>query len=669
MAFQSLYRKYRPQRFDALVGQDPVTTALRNAVREQRVGHAYLFSGPRGTGKTTSARILAKALNCLDLGADGEPCDACINCTGISAGTFTDLIELDAASNRGVQEARDLVSRINLGLGAGSSRKVYILDEVHMLTTEASNTLLKTLEEPPDHVVFVLATTDPQKVLPTIRSRTQHFEFSLLSVQDLAAHLAHILDLEAVEYEDEALEIVARAAAGSARDALSLLDQALAHSDGRVTAEQVRRAFGGSPFTQRLAVLDAVASEDTAGVLVSNAALLASGHDPRRIAEDLLRTLRDTFLLIAGGGRVEVDPPLEEQAQLKVVGAALGTAQIVRALETLGQAIIDMRGSEAADPRLVLEVALVRLARRDTGTPLQALSDRVERLERAVGEGRAISAAANGDEGRDRAAAPRAATPPVPKSPQADQSPSRPQAPQPSSAPSPRPIAPSTPSQAGSPDSGELSEFSPSSPRPGLGALRASVRAITDAPPPEPAPKASAQSTDPAAPERPAPPIATPQAAGAAFESSIEEVIEAWAGVLETLERKVQIQVQAANPVSVTNGVVTFAVPRDSIDSVRPKFQQEAPAIRDGFLAALGEIPRFLLVPIEPVVEIAEPVEERPKRKRPETVAAPVEPERELEDGVHPDDIIDTPINSEVDSVTRIESFFGATVVEEHEKS
>jgi len=681
MAFQSLYRKYRPQRFDALVGQDPVTTALRNAVREQRVGHAYLLSGPRGTGKTTSARILAKALNCLDLGADGEPCDACINCTGISAGTFTDLIELDAASNRGVQEARDLVSRINLGLGAGSSRKVYILDEVHMLTTEASNTLLKTLEEPPDHVVFVLATTDPQKVLPTIRSRTQHFEFSLLSVQDLSAHLAHILDLEAVEYEDEALEIVARAAAGSARDALSLLDQALAHSDGRVTAEQVRRAFGGSPFAQRLAVLDAVAAEDTAGVLVCNAALLASGHDPRRIAEDLLRTLRDTFLLIAGGGRVEIDPPLEEQAQLKVVGAALGTTQMVRALETLGQAIIDMRGSEAADPRLVLEVALVRLARRDTGTPLQALSDRVERLERAVGDGRAISAAGTGDEGREKAAAPRAAAPSGPKTPLAAQAPPLSQAPEPAISPSPRPSAPSSPSSprpAGSPEPDENSTFSPSSPRPGLGALRASVRAITDAPAQGSATASAdqsggsqsggSQSGGSAAPESAAPPASAPQAAGAAFESSIEEVIEAWAGVLETLERKVQIQVQAANPISVTDGVVTFAVPRDSIDSVRPKFQQEAPAIRDGFLAALGEIPRFLLVPIEPVVEVAEPVEERPKRKPPETLVEPVEPERELEDGVHPDDIIDTPINSEVDSVTRIESLFGGTVVEEHEK-
>ena len=483
---------------------------------------------------------------------------------------------------------------------------------------------------------------------------------------DLSAHLAHILDLEGVEYEAEALEIVARAGAGSARDSLSLLDQALAHSDGRVTAEQVRRAFGGSPFAQRLAVLEAVAAEDTAGVLVCNAALLSSGHDPRRIAEDLLRTLRDTFLLIAGAGRVDVDLPLEEQEQLKVVGAALGSAQIVRALETLGQAIIDMRGSEAADPRLVLEVALVRLARRDTGTPLQALSDRLDRLERAVGEGRSMPAPASGDEGRENAVAPRAAAPQAPKTRQAADAPSTPQAPQPVSKVETRTSAPSAPSQPDSPE--QPATFSPASPRPGLGALRASVRAITDAPAPGSDANTPKESTEAPAPESPAPLIVTPQAAGAAFESSIEEVIEAWAGVLESLERKVQVQVQAANPISVTEGVVTFGVPRDSIDSVRPKFQQEAPAIRDGFLAALGEIPRFLLVSIEPVVEIDEAVEERPKRKRPETVEAPIEPERELEDGVHPDDIIDTPINSEVDSVARIGSLFDATVVEEHEK-
>lgn len=606
MAFQSLYRKYRPQRFDALVGQEPVTTALRNAVREGRVGHAYLFSGPRGTGKTTSARILAKALNCTDLGADGEPCDACANCTGIAAGTFSDLIELDAASNRGVQEARDLVSRISLGLGAGSSRKVYILDEVHMLTTEASNTLLKTLEEPPDHVVFVLATTDPQKVLPTIRSRTQHFEFSLLSVADLTDHLAHILDLERVEYDRDALEIVARAASGSARDSLSLLDQALAHADGRLTAEQVGRAFGGSPFASRLAVLEAVAAEDAAGVLVRTAELLASGHDPRRIAEDLLRSLRDTFLLVAGRGRVQVDAPEEEQEQLRAAGEALGTAALVRALETLGQAVVDMRGAEAADPRLVLEVALVRLARRDTGTPLQALADRVDRLERAVSEGRVASPAA-------------AASPSVP-------------------APAPAAPAPSSAESAGS--------------KPGLGALRGTARPTPPAAAP-PAPVAGDTGSD-------------VPASDAAFAASLDDVILAWARVLETIPRAVRAAIQEAQPIAVDNGVVTFGVGRLAFDSVKPKFQKEAPTIREGFLATMGQIPKFRIVQHDITVDAPPSVEpERPRRPRPEPVAP--QPERELEEEVHPDDISDEVVNATVDSKARIEAMFDATIVEEHE--
>src|SRR3954469_22872675 len=228
VAYQSLYRKYRPQRFSELVGQDHVTNALRNAVRDGRVGHAYLFSGPRGNGQTTTARILAKAVNFLDLGADGEPCGHCENCVSIAAGTFSDLIEMDAASNRGVDDARDLVSRINLGLGATAKRKVYLLDEVHMLTSAASNTLLKSIEEPPAHVVFVLATPEPDKVLPTIRSRTQHFEFSYLTVEEISGLLASVLDDEGVAYEPEALTRVARAAGGSARDSESLLDLVLA---------------------------------------------------------------------------------------------------------------------------------------------------------------------------------------------------------------------------------------------------------------------------------------------------------------------------------------------------------------------------------------------------------------------------------------------------------
>ena len=386
MSFQALYRKYRPQRFGELVGQDHITTALRNAVRDDRVGHAYLFSGPRGNGKTTTARILAKALNCLDLGADGEPCGQCENCVSIAAGTFSDLIEMDAASNRGVDDARDLVSRINLGLGATAKRKVYLLDEVHMLTSAASNTLLKSIEEPPPHVVFVLATTEPDKVLPTIRSRTQHFEFSYLTVEEISGLLASVLDDEGVTYEPEALAIVARAAAGSARDSESLLDLVLA-TGGPVTVAAVETALGGAPFELRMGVLDAIAAADVAGVLTGTAALLDAAHDPRQIAEGLLASLRDAFLLVAGGGRVALDEPDDVQARLREVGDALGTAALVRSMETLGQAVVDMRGTEAADPRLVLEIALVRLARRESNVAIQSLTDRLDRLEARLADG------------------------------------------------------------------------------------------------------------------------------------------------------------------------------------------------------------------------------------------------------------------------------------------
>jgi DNA polymerase-3 subunit gamma/tau len=382
--YQSLYRRHRPQRFAELVGQDHVTTALRNAVRDGRVGHAYLFSGPRGTGKTTTARVLAKALNCTNLGDDGEPCGECESCVAIAEARFLDLFELDAASNNSVENIRDLTDSVHLGMGAGARRKVYLIDEVHMLSAAASNALLKTLEEPPEHVVFVLATTNPEKVLPTIRSRTQHFELTLLSVGQLVALLSDVLAREGVDAEPDALEVLARAAGGSARDALSLLDQALAHDDGSLRAEAVTGLFGTTSFEQRAAILDAVAAEDPAGALVGVGELFEAGHDPRRVAEDLLRAARDAFLLHAGGGRVDVDAPPGERERLAELGRTLGNAGSVRAVETLGEAVVDMRGTDAADPRLVLEVALVRLARRDGGPPLQTLAERVERLEQIV---------------------------------------------------------------------------------------------------------------------------------------------------------------------------------------------------------------------------------------------------------------------------------------------
>jgi DNA polymerase-3 subunit gamma/tau len=533
VAYQSLYRKYRPQRFSELVGQEHVSTALRNSVRDGRVGHAYLFSGPRGTGKTTTARLLAKALNCTNRGDDGDPCGECESCVAIAEGTSLDVIEVDAASRSKVDEMRDLLERVAY-LSAGGAKKVYILDEVHMLSASAEAALLKTLEESPEHVVFVLATTDPSKVAPTIRSRTQHFEFTLYTVDEIVGHLADVCTKEGIDADPEALAVVARAGAGSMRDSLSLLDQAIAH--GAIDLEQVGALFGGSAFDDRLAVLRAVADEDVAGALVALGEQLDAGREPRRLTEDLLTTVRDAFLLTSARGRVRVDAPDDAREALTALGDQVGAPMLVRMLETLGQAVVDMRGTDAADPRLVVEIALVKLARREAGTPLQALAERVDRLERGA--------------------------PPVAAEPHAAASSTR--------AAAREAAAPSASSGRSGKSYAELKRE------------REAGATQTIA---ESAPAALAE-----------PPPDAPAAAPAG-EVDIDDVIVAWAEIQSGLPPATKAAVSAAQPLAVDDGVITFGVPRAQYDVALPRFRKEADNIRAALSRLLGREMKFKPVP------------------------------------------------------------------------
>jgi len=385
LEYQALYRKYRPQTFDELIGQAHVTTTLAREVAEGRVAHAYLFTGPRGTGKTTTARIIAKSLNCENRQPDGEPCNECTSCVAITDGTSLDVLELDAASHNSVDDVRDIQLSVTTVASAPTSKRVFVLDEAHMLSKAAGNALLKTLEEPPDHVHFVLATTEPYKLLDTIRSRTQRFDFHPVPVEDLAGYLSNIADKEGYRAEPAALVAMARHASGSVRDALSLLEQVSALGAGTVELAGVRRALGLADSEAFQIVADALAGHDAKAALELVARLAADGVDLRRFVAECVAYFRGVFLAHYAPNLAEiVDEPAEVYETWMKTAEVLPASDVLRAVDLLGEALLRLR--EGREERLMTELAMIKLTRPETASDPEALISRMDRLERRMGK-------------------------------------------------------------------------------------------------------------------------------------------------------------------------------------------------------------------------------------------------------------------------------------------
>ena len=412
---ESLYRKYRPLTFDSVVGQQHIVSTLEHAITEGRLSHAYLFCGPRGTGKTTMARILAKALLCRNAeaaraeGASGcMPDGTCEECELIAEGNHPDVYELDAASRTGVDNVREeIINSVNFAPVRGKY-KIYIIDEVHMLTTAAFNALLKTLEEPPAHVIFVLCTTDPQKILETILSRCQRFDFHRIGNEDIEHRLAYVCEQEGFDYDDEALAIVARHAKGGMRDALSTLEQLSVFGNGSVHADDARSLLGEVSDQILGEFSRAIADRDVAELYGLIRAQVEEGNDLLELTRDLVAHVRDVYVACVAGARAELFEGGSEQAEaLAAEAAAFGehpADRLARVLTVLDDAALEMRG--ASDVRLVLEIACTRLARPEADLTIEALAERVARLEAMV-----ANAAVPASVAAAQAAAPAASVP------------------------------------------------------------------------------------------------------------------------------------------------------------------------------------------------------------------------------------------------------------------
>jgi DNA polymerase III subunit gamma/tau len=390
----SLYRRHRPQAFDEVVGQEHVVRTLRNAVERDRVHHAYLFVGSRGTGKTSVAKILARSLNCVN-GPTLTPCGECESCRTIAAGSSLDVIEMDAASNRSVDDIRELRERVGYAPAAGRW-KVYILDEAHMLTREAWNAFLKTLEEPPPNTVFVLCTTEPHKVMPTIVDRCQRFDFQRPSLEQIAEVVRRVAGTESIEIEDGAVAAITRAATGSFRDALGTLDQLVAYGGKRVATDDVLAVLGVAEAELILAAADAIAAEDGKAALEASERLARSGRDLSQFGRDLLAHLRQLLVVRTIG-----EPPATfsvtaaDPERLRVQAEAFSDLALTRAIDAIASALAAIK--EGDEPRMTLELAILRAARPEIDPSRAALALRLERVERLL-EGGGVQAPAEGPE-------------------------------------------------------------------------------------------------------------------------------------------------------------------------------------------------------------------------------------------------------------------------------
>ncbi|MDB1086472.1 DNA polymerase III subunit gamma and tau [Streptomyces sp. ACA25] len=559
MSSLALYRRYRPETFAEVIGQEHVTDPLQQALRNNRVNHAYLFSGPRGCGKTTSARILARCLNC-EQGPTPTPCGECQSCRDLARNGpgSIDVIEIDAASHGGVDDARDLREKAFFG-PASSRYKIYIIDEAHMVTPAGFNALLKVVEEPPEHLKFIFATTEPEKVIGTIRSRTHHYPFRLVPPGTLRDYLAEVCGREDTVVDDAVLPLVVRAGAGSVRDSMSVMDQLLSGAgEGGVTYPMATALLGYTDGALLDSVVDALASGDGGAAFEVVDRVIEGGHDPRRFVADLLERLRDLVILAAVPDAADkglIDAPTDVLERMSAQASVLGPAELSRAADLVNTGLTEMRG--ATSPRLQLELICARVLLPAAYGDERSLQSRLDRLERGLQSGGLRSAAPQPAVSDPGAAPPQPGAPAAPPAPPVTALPAAPPhppapAPQPvtaQQAPAPQaPAAPSAPPAAAGPQPGAW----PSAARPPAGGPAPGAAAAgSDGPPAGPAsrPGAWPSTALPGAPGRPPPPSPPPAGrpaapapapgrAPASVGGDAHGVLAVWDQVLEAVKKR-----------------------------------------------------------------------------------------------------------------------------------